>query len=183
VRRIVSDNALDMLFRAPRRPHAWLARPVSDTLLRAVWELVKLGPTSSIGRSARILFVRSDDAKACLAPAVPAEQRASIMTAPIAAIVGSPLDRDRRPAAPREGALESAYQSAYLMLAARALGLDCRPIWELDSRTVDAAFFPEGTVGADFLCALGYGDDSQGDDTQPSPDEPRHALDEACQIL
>jgi 3-hydroxypropanoate dehydrogenase len=174
MRRIVNDEALDTLFRAARNPHAWLARPVSDTLLRAVWEMAKFGPTSRSGRPARILFIRSHDAKARLEPAVPAEQRATIMTAPVAAIIGAPLDCDRRPAAPREGALEA----AYLILAARALGLDCGPVWDLDRRIVDAAFFPEGTIATHFLCALGYGDDSQ-----PPPDEPRLAPDEACRIL
>jgi 3-hydroxypropanoate dehydrogenase len=174
VHRIVNDEALDTLFRAARNHHTWLARPVSDTMLRAVWELVKLGPTSGVGRPARIVFVKSDKLKARLEPAVSAEQRAAIMTAPIAAIVGHPLDHDRRSAALREGVL----QAAYLIVAARALGLDCGPIWDFDTGVVDAAFFPEGTVAANFLCALGY-----GDDTRPSPDQAQPAFYEACQIL
>jgi 3-hydroxypropanoate dehydrogenase len=177
--RIVNDAALDTLFRAARSHYgAWLARPVSDTLLRAVWELVKLGPTSGVGRPAHILFIRSEVAKERLAPAVPAAQRAGLMSAPIAAIVGYELDqdrrRDRRAAARRTGE----FHAAYLIVAARALGLDCAPIWDFDARAVDAAFFSEGTFAANFLCILGY-----GGDPQPLPDEARPAFDEACRIL
>src|SRR5712691_5713753 len=90
--RIVNDEALDTLFRAARSHHVWLARPVSDTMLRALWELVKLGPTSGHGRTARILFVRSEATKARLGPDVALPQRAAIMTAPVAAVVGYPLE-------------------------------------------------------------------------------------------
>jgi 3-hydroxypropanoate dehydrogenase len=205
--RIVNDEALDTLFRAARSHHAWLARPVSDTLLRAVWELVKLGPTSSAGRPARILFIRSEVAKERLAPAVPAAHWAAIRHAPVAAIVGHEPDhgpgqdrrQDRRAAAGREGERQAAHlqaahlqaahlqaahlqaahlQAAYLIVAARALGLDCGPIWDFDARAVDAAFFPEGSCTASFLCALGY-----GDDTQLLPEEARPAFDEAYRIL
>jgi 3-hydroxypropanoate dehydrogenase len=173
--RIVNDEALDTLFRAARCHRAWLARPAGDTLLRAVWELVNLGPTGSVA-PARMLFVRSEDAKGRLGPAVSAEERAGIMTAPIAAIVGHPLDHShaRHAAALRDAAL----QAAYLILACRALGLDCGPIWDFDSRLVDAAFFPEGTIASNFVCALGY-----GDDTQASPDQVRPVVAEACTIL
>jgi 3-hydroxypropanoate dehydrogenase len=177
--RIVNDEALDTLFRAARSHHAWLARQVSDTLLRAVWELVKLGPTNSAGRLARILFIRSQAAKERLAPAVPAAHWAAIRHAPVAAIVGQEPDPDRRAAAGREGERQAAHlQAAYLIVAARALGLDCGPIWDFDARAVDAAFFPEGSCTASFLCALGYGDDAQ-----LLPEEARPAFDEACRIL
>jgi 3-hydroxypropanoate dehydrogenase len=179
--RIVNDEALDTLFRAARSHYAWLDRPVSDTMLRALWELVKLGPTSGLGRPARFLFVRSAEAKARLGPAVAAPERAAVMTAPVAAIVGYPLEPGAgadsgpdRQAAPRDAVL----QAAYLILAARALGLDCGPIWDFDAGLVDAAFFPEGAVAANFLCALGYGDDSQ---LAPQPVRPGIA--EACNIL
>jgi 3-hydroxypropanoate dehydrogenase len=181
--RIVNDEALDTLFRAARSHYAWLARPVSDTMLRALWELVKLGPTSGLGRPARILFVRSEAAKARLGPAVAPQQRAAIMTAPVAAIVGHPLEPGSGPgsspgdhwqAARRDAAL----QAAYLILASRALGLDCGPVWDFDAGLVDAAFFPEGTVAANYLCALGYGDDAQ-----PGPQPVRPGVAEACNIL
>ncbi len=176
--RIVNDEALDTLFRAARSPHAWLARPVSDTLLRAVWELVKLGPTSSVGRSARILFVRSEAARDRLALAVPVAQRSGFMSAPVAAIVGHALDKERRPDRQAAARPEGELQAAYLIVAARALGLDCGPIWNFDIDAITAAFFSEGGFTTNFLCSLGY-----GDDTQLSPDEARPAFDEACQIL
>jgi 3-hydroxypropanoate dehydrogenase len=177
--RIVNDEALDTLFRAARSHYAWLARPVSDTMLRALWELVKLGPTSGLGRPARLLFVRSQEAKARLGPAVAAPQRAVIMTAPVAAIVGYPLDPDPGPGHDRQAARrDAALQAAYLILASRALGLDCGPIWDFDAGLVDAAFFSGDTVAANFLCALGYGDDSQ-----PAPHQARPGTAEACNIL
>jgi 3-hydroxypropanoate dehydrogenase len=176
--RIVNDEALDTLFRAARSHHAWLARPVSDTMLRALWELVRLGPTSGAG-PARILFVRSETAKARLGPAVAEPERAAIMTAPVAVVVGYPLEpgrgsEDRRQAAQRDAAL----QAAYLILASRALGLDCGPVWDFDAGLVDTAFFPERTVAANFLCALGYGDDSRLASHQVRP-----GIAEACNIL
>jgi len=179
--RIVNDEALDTLFRAARSHHAWLARPVSDTMLRALWELVKLGPTSGLGRPARILFVRSQAAKARLAPAVAEPERAAIMTAPVAAIVGYPLEPapDSGPGHDRQAARrDAALQAAYLILASRALGLDCGPIWDFDAGLVDAAFFSEGTVAANFLCGLGYGDDAQ-----LAPHQVRPGVAEACRIL
>jgi 3-hydroxypropanoate dehydrogenase len=169
--RIVNDAALDALFRAARSPDAWAAQSVGDTLLLAVWELVKLGPTGGAGGGARILFVKSDAAKDRLATALPAAQ-AAIIAAPATAILGRAAG-DRGPAAAQGGT-----QAAYLMLAARALGLDCAPIWEFDAAAVGAAFYPGGTVAVDFLCSLGYGDDAQR-----SPPAILPASDEACAIL
>lgn len=172
--RIVNDEALDILFRAARSRHAWLARPISDTMLRALWELVKLGPTGPAADPVRVVFVRSEEAKARLAPAIPAEDRDGTLTAPVAAIVGQMPDNAAGAAAHRDGALHT----AYLILAARALGLDCGPVWRFDAKQVDAAFFPEGTLASTFVCALGYADDAQ-----PFGDEPRPGFDEACEIL
>src|SRR5258708_17587710 len=132
--RIVNDEALDTLFRAARRPDAWLAQPAGDTLLRAVWELVKLGPRSEVGPPARLLFIKSDDAKRRLTAAIPAATQAAIVGAPLVAILGHRLDPGRRPPSRRDGAL----QAAYLILAARALGLACAPIREVARRAAVA---------------------------------------------
>jgi 3-hydroxypropanoate dehydrogenase len=172
--RIINDEALDTLFRAARSPAAWLDRPVSDTLLRALWELVKLGPTAGGSQPARLLFVKSAEAKARLAAAVPPAQQGTVIAAPVTAIVGRALDCEEGSAALREGAL----QAASLILAARALGLDCAPIWEFDARVTEAGFFPDGAVATAFLCVFGYGDDAQ-----LPPPHPRPAFDEACRIL
>ena len=172
--RIVNDAALDALFRSARSHYVWLPRPVSDTLLRALWELVKRGPTSGIADPGRLLFIRSEPAKSRLAAALPAAVRGGLTNAPVAAIIGSPIDRDHPSATLREGGL----QAASLILAVRALGLDCGPVWEFDGPAVEAAFFPEGEVAATFLCAIGYGDDAQ-----PAPDQMPPRVDEACGIL
>src|SRR5438874_1616438 len=169
--RIVNDAALDALFRAACTPDSWLAQPVGDIVLRAVWELVRLGPTNGTGGAPRILFIKSKAAKDRLATALPAAQEA-IMAAPMTAILGHAAGARGRTA---EG---GAARAAYLILAARALGLDCAPLWEFDGSAVEAAFFPDRTVTADFLCGLGYGDDAQS-----SPPEMTTRSDEACDIL
>jgi 3-hydroxypropanoate dehydrogenase len=177
-RRIVNDEALDTLFRAARNRDAWLDREVSDTLLRALWELVKRGPASGVAGPARVLFVRSPAAKDRLASAVPDAARVALKTAPVVAVIGCPPEAARAPAASREGGL----RAACLILAARALGLDCGPIWEFDGRRVDDAFFPEGSCAATVLCAIGYGDEVPRAANPPPQSAPADA-DEACTIL
>src|SRR5215207_97373 len=86
--RIVNDEALDILFRAVCARPAWLARPVSDTMLRALWELVRLGPIGNCGPAVQLLFIKSDEARTRLVGAVPAADREVALSAPVAAIVG-----------------------------------------------------------------------------------------------
>src|SRR5215213_6831697 len=114
--RILSDESLDTLFRNAAAQPVWLDRPVGDTLLRAVWELVKLGPARDESRPARILFLRYEAAKEALAPALPPDEPAAVRTAPIAAILASELgptadgaDAEARALAVRNGALRGAY--------------------------------------------------------------------------
>ena len=183
--RILSEESLDTLFRNASAEPVWLDRPVGGTLLRALWQLVKLGPARNNSGAARTLFLRSEAAKERLAAALPPDQRAAVRTAPVAAVLANELG----PAA--DGALtgakarprglavrDGALRGAYLTLAARSLGLDSRPIWDFDAADVEAAFFPEGTAVASFLCALGYGDEMRSEPVTPRPD-----LDEACRIL
>lgn len=179
--RIVSDESLDTLFRTACSHQAWLDRPVSETLLRALWELVKLGPISDKSIPARILFIRSDKAKERLAPTLPPNERAVAQAAPVTAIIasefGSAADAGLAEARPRALAMrDGALRGAYLILAARALGLDCRPIWDFHADAIEAAFLSKGA--ATFLCALGYGDDAQRE-----PDRPRTGFDAGSQIL
>lgn len=193
---IVDDAALDAIFRSARTHNAWQAKPVSDALLQAVWELAKLPPTSANCSPARILFVRSPEAKARLVPLLLEGNRAKTAQAPITAIVGYDLEFHEnlprlfpqtdarawfvgnpeliRTTAFRNGTL----QGAYLMLAARALGLDCGPMSGFDNAAVDAAFFPDGRVKSNFLCNLGY-----GEATALHPRNPRLAFAEACKII
>jgi 3-hydroxypropanoate dehydrogenase len=179
MRRIVNDQALDILFRTAGDRHVWLARPISDTILRALWELVRHGPSSGTCAPLRVVFVKSEAAKARLIAALPETDRTALSAAPTAAIVACPARHGEdapllHPAALREGALHA----AYLMLAGRALGLDCAPIWEFDAALVEREFFPDGGMTASFLCALGYGQDGQA-----AAADPRPAFAEACAIL
>jgi 3-hydroxypropanoate dehydrogenase len=194
--KILDDASLDTLFRAARTHNKWQEKPVSAALLQAVWELAKMAPTSANCSPARVLFVTSPEAKAKLSPALSEGNRAKTMQAPVTAIVGYDLafydklpflfpHTDARPwfagkpeviqaTAFRNGSL----QGAYLMLAARALGLDCGPMSGFDNAMVDAEFFPDGIVKSNFLCNLGYGDPAG-----LMPRSPRFAFDEVCRIL
>jgi 3-hydroxypropanoate dehydrogenase len=194
--KILDDEALDVLFRGARSHNKWRKKPVSDTLLQAVWELAKVGPTSANCSPARIIFVKSADAKARLAPALSEGNREKTMAAPVTAIVGYhlefyeklpflfPHNADARSwfagnpqliqaTAFRNGSL----QGAYLILAARSLGLDCGPMSGFDNAKVDEAFFPDGKVKSNFLCNLGYGDPAG-----LFARSPRFAFAEACEI-
>lgn len=179
MRRIVNDETLDTLFRTAADRHDWLARPVSDTILRAVWELVRLGPSSGACGALRVVFVKSEAAKARLAAALPEPERAALIAAPAAAIVACPTQHANADMTLHETALrEGALHAAYVMLAGRALGLDCAPIWQFDAALVDQAIFPDGHMAANFLCALGYGEDGQTASPSERPD-----FAEACAIL
>jgi 3-hydroxypropanoate dehydrogenase len=193
---ILDDSALDTLFRAARTHNAWQEKPVSDALLQAVWELAKMPPTSANCSPMRVLFVRSPEAKARLVPLLLEGNRAKTLKAPVTAIIGYDTEfyenlprlfphTDARAwfagkpeliaaTAFRNGTL----QGAYLIMAARALGLDCGPMSGFDNAAVDAAFFREGTIRSNFLCSLGYGDPAG-----VRPRNPRLAFAEACKII
>jgi 3-hydroxypropanoate dehydrogenase len=179
MRRILNDETLDILFRSAGDRHAWLPRPVGDTILRAVWELVRLGPRSGACAALHLAFVKSQEAKAHLSAALPESERAALTAAPVVAIVACPAataDDDRR--RHRTTLPEGALHAGYLMLAGRALGLDCAPIWEFDPARLDQAFFPDGRMTATFLCGLGYAEDSPA---APAPHRPLAVED--CAIL
>ena len=192
----LDDAALDLLFRRARTHRAWLDRPVPDDLLRRVYEIAAGGPTSANCSPMRVLFVRSREAKERLRPALTPGNVDKTMLAPVTAIVAHDLEfPDRLPrlfptadmranfagkpeliatTAFRNGSL----QGAYLMLAARACGLDVGAMSGFDNAKVDAAFFPEGTAKSNFLCNLGYGDASK-----LGPRPPRLPFEEACRII
>lgn len=189
------DDALDQLFRTARTHRAWSGQPVSDATLRAVYDLMKFGPTSSNSSPGRIVFVRSAAAKEKLRPALDAGNVDKTMAAPATAIVAYDLQFYARMSvlSPNtdikttfvddpDMALETArrngtLQGGYLIVAARALGLDCGPMSGFDNAKVDAAFFPGGTIRSNFLCNLGHGDPEK-----LRPRAPRLAFDEACRI-
>jgi len=207
----VNDQALDTMFREARSYSKWLPRPVSDETLRNLYDLLKWGPTSANGSPARFAFLRSKEAKERLRPALAPLNVAKTMTAPVTVIVGYDLkfyDQLPRlfPQNPGMAQLfernpdliettakrNSSLEGAYMMMAARALGLDCGPMSGFDQMKVDEEFFaagkpcfgcdqeffPEGHVKSNFLCNLGYGDPAT-----LHPRLPRLPFSEACSLL
>jgi 3-hydroxypropanoate dehydrogenase len=195
----IGDRNLDQIFRQARTHHVWRETPVSDALLHELYELMKWGPTSANSTPARILFVQSREAKERLRPALLPANVDQTMAAPVTAIIGydtrfyefTPRLMPQNPsianyfAAPERAAFaaETAFrngslQGAYLIIAARALGLDCGPMSGFDNVKVDAEFFPDGRVKSNFLCNLGYGDRDQ-----LLPRNPRLSFVEVCRIL
>jgi 3-hydroxypropanoate dehydrogenase len=192
----LSDAQLDLLFRKARSYMDFTPQPVTDEELRALYELAKWGPTTANCQPQRILFLRSDEAKARLAPALSSANRKKISTAPVVAILAydmrffehlprlfhNPNARswyETTPEAIRTTALRNAsLQGAYFIIAARAIGLDCGPMSGFKNDMVDAEFFADGRFKSNFLCCLGHGDPS----TLP-PLDYRFAFDEVCKIL
>ena len=192
----LNDEALDLLFRKARTHNVWLDKPVDDALLRRVYDLAKMGPTSANMFPLRIIFVKSSAAKEKLKPALDAGNVAKTMAAPVTAIIGMDIHFYEKlpklfPHADAkawfkdlpDGVLEqialrnSSLQGAYFILAARALGLDCGPMSGFDNAKVDAAFFAGTTIKSNFLCNLGHGDASK-----LHPRSPRLDFDEACKV-
>jgi len=192
----ITQDALDQLFTDARTHNVWQDKPVEADLLRAVWDLTKMGPTSANCNPARIVFVVSDEAKARLKPCLAEGNVTKTMSAPVTAIIGSDqkfYDRlgelfphtDARPwFAGNDAMIESTafrnstLQGAYFMLAARALGLDCGPMSGFDNDAVDGEFFDGTSVKTNFLCSIGYG---SGEDMFPR--SPRLDFDDACSVL
>ncbi len=193
---ILDDAALGALFRDARTHNAWTDQPVSDDDLRAVFDLMKWGPTSANSSPARFVFVRSPEAKARLSPALSRGNREKTMAAPATAIVAyDPRFYDKLPrlfphtdarawfAGNEALAAETAFrnssvQGAYFIIAARALGLDCGPMSGFDRETVDAAFLGGYGWKSNFLINLGHGDPEA-----VKPRNPRLEFDEACLIV
>ncbi len=192
----LDEAALGQLFREARTHNGWQPRPVSEETLRKLYDLLKMGPTSANCLPARFLFVQSPEAKARLKPCLAPNNMEKTMAAPVTVVVAYDTEfyenlprlfphTDARAwfagnpeliqsTAFRNGTL----QGAYLILAARALGLDCGPMSGFDSAKVDAAFFPDGKVKSNFLVNLGYGDSGK-----VRPRGPRLSFEEACRML
>jgi len=192
---IVEDQALDVLFRQARTYSKFLPRPVPDEVLRQAWDLAKMGPTSANCLPARLVFVRSQAAKQRLKPALAPGNVEKTMAAPVTAIVA--YDQAFHELLPRlfphadarswfvgnEKLIESTafrngtLQSAYFILACRALGLGCGPMSGFDNGMVDATFFAGGNWRSNFLINIGY-----GDPTGLFPRGPRLDFAEACRV-
>lgn len=195
---MLDDQALDTLFRKARTQNGFIEKPVSDAQLRELYELMKWGPTTMNTQPARMVFVRTKAGKDRLAPALSQGNLEKTMKAPVTAIIAYDLrfyenlprtfPNNPKAKAVFEGEEKKVHvqttamrngslQGAYLILAARALGLDCGPMSGFDNAKVDAAFFPDGRTKSNFLCNLGYGDASK-----VFPRNPRLAFDEACTL-
>ncbi|HTC50805.1 MAG TPA: malonic semialdehyde reductase [Steroidobacteraceae bacterium] len=173
--------ALDTLFRTARTRNGWSSQPVSEDQVRELYELLKWGPTSGNGSPARFVWVRSEEGKSKLAALASEANRPKILAAPLTVIIGYDLDFGEQmpklfPArgeamkamfanspviAETTAFRNSSLQGAYLILAARALGLDCGPMSGFDNAGVDREFFGNSRLRSNFICSLGYGTDEK----------------------
>lgn len=193
----LTDAALDQLFRAARTANGWLDRPVAAETLRALYDLVKWGPTSANIQPLRVKFVTSAAAKERLKPHLSAGNLEKTMAAPVVAILGQDmafyehLPRlfphnqtakswfEGKPEVIAASAFRNAsLQGGYFILAARAVGLDAGPMSGFDAAGVDSAFWAGTTVKTNFLCSLGHGDPAK-----LFPRSPRFAFEEVCEIV
>lgn len=196
-RQRLSDEGLDLIFREGRTYYGWLPKPVTEAQLRALFELSRMPPTSSNINPQRIVFVASPEAKERLRRGLKPGNVDKTMAAPVTAVLGidtrfydhlerlAPHAIDRRAnyisdpdLAWRAAFRNATLQGAYLLVAARALGLDCGPMSGFLHDVVDEEFFPGGRVKSNFLINIGYGD--------PASLKPRGArfdFDDVCAIL
>ncbi|WP_063573225.1 MULTISPECIES: malonic semialdehyde reductase [Luteibacter] len=192
----LSDASLDQLFLTARTYNAWLPKEVTDEQIRRLYDLAKFGPTAANSSPMRIVFVKSPDAKQRLKPYLSESNAEKTMQAPVTAIVATDYafyehlpklfpHADARSwfvgneqLVQASGTRNGSLQGAYLIMAARALGLDCGPMSGFDQAGVDAEFFAGTQIKSNFLINIGYGD----------PDKnlfdrlPRLSFDEAAQI-
>jgi 3-hydroxypropanoate dehydrogenase len=207
----LSDEALDVLFRKARTHHAWLDKPVSDDVLRELYELMKWGPTSANCCPARILFLRSREAKERLRPALSPGNIDHTMASPVIAIIGyntrfceklptlfphNPNAREWFETSPELAELSAlrngTLQGAYFIIAARSLGLDCGPMCGFDNNKVDAEFFShqvnagksdQGSMTDSCLRSNFLCNLGYGDHSKLFPRNPRLDFDETCKLL
>ena len=192
----LSGHSLDQIFRSARTFNGWADRPVEDATVREIYDLMKWGPTSANCSPARFVWVRSTDGKATLAGLAAEQNKPKILQAPVTVIIGYDLDfADELPkllphnaevmqkyfvspgvaevTAMRNGTL----QGAYLIVAARASGLDCGPMSGFDNAGVDRAFFSGTQIQSNFICSIGYGDPAS-----VFPRNPRLSFEEAGRL-
>lgn len=191
----IDHAALDWIFLEARTYNAWKPDPIPEATLRKLWDLARMGPTSANCSPARIVFVVTPAAKEKLKPALMPTNVEKTMTAPVTAIIGHDLEfhehlprlfphtdarawfAGNQPLIETTAFRNGTLQGAYLIIAARALGLDCGPMSGFDNAMVDKLFFPGGKVKSNFLCNLGHGSTKN-----LFPRSPRFAFEEACRI-
>jgi 3-hydroxypropanoate dehydrogenase len=193
----LSHEALNTIFLEARTRNGWQDKPVSEKLLREIYDIAKMGPTTANSQPQRIVFVTTPVGKKRLEPALSEGNRAKTMTAPVVAIFAfdmhfyeqmakvfphNPGSRawfeGNEPFIKEVVMRNGSLQAAYFMIAARAKGLDCGPMSGFDQDKVNEAFFPDGRTKANFICALGYGADENLFGRNP-----RLSFDEACRLV
>lgn len=195
---MLDDKALDKILREARTHNGWLDKPVTDDQLRAIYDLAKWGPTSANTQPARFVFVRTPVGKERLRPALSAGNTEKTMSAPVTVIVAYdtqfyehlpkhfPHDQTaihwfkgegKEVVASTTAFRNGTLQGAYLMIAARSLGLDCGAMSGFNNAVVDENFFPDGRFKTNFLCNIGYGDESK-----IFARSPRMAFEDACTL-
>jgi 3-hydroxypropanoate dehydrogenase len=189
-------SSLDRLFLQSRSRNAWREEPLPEETWRQLYDLVKYAPTSMNLAPARFVFVRSEEGKTRLAPHLMDSNRAKVLSAPCTVIIGQDMDFYTRlpelfPPHPEYIAMfegnrqladvtafrNATLQGGYLILAARALGLDVGPMSGFNNAGVDEAFFAGTTVKSNFLCSIGHGAD------ESFPRLPRLSFEDACQVV
>jgi 3-hydroxypropanoate dehydrogenase len=193
----LAEAALDQLFRTARTYNAFLSKDVSEAQLRALYELAKFGPTSANSSPMRLVFVKSKEGKEKLKPFLSEGNRAKTLAAPVTAIVANDHafyeklpqlfpHADARSwfvgnqdLIDRTAFRNATLQGAYVIMAARAIGLDCGPMSGFDNAGVDDAFFAGTPIKSNFLINIGYGDASR----DFFPRSPRLSFDEACRVV
>ena len=192
----LDDDAIDLILRDARSHYAWTDTPVSDEMLRTLYDITINGPTSMNTCPARFIFVRSPEAKERLAKSMKPLNVPKMMGAPVTAIIAwdpsywqrldflfphddlKPLFEGREDYAYDTAYRNSTLQGAYFMIAARAMGLDVGAMSGFSNATVDEEFFAESGWKSNFLCNIGYADESALFQKLP-----RFEFDEICEIM
>jgi 3-hydroxypropanoate dehydrogenase len=196
---MIDSNAIETLFTRARTQNGWLATPVSDAQLREAFDLMKMAPTSANTQPARFVFLRTQQARERLRPALSPGNLDKTMSAPVVAIVAHDVDfhehlprvfphnttmkagfdgDDKRSVRERFAFRNGTLQGAYFMLALRAVGLDVGPMSGFDNAKVDAEFFPDGRFKSNFLVNIGHGDPAKVMQRLP-----RFDFDDVCTLL
>jgi 3-hydroxypropanoate dehydrogenase len=195
----LGPEQMDHIFRNARTHNGWQEKAVNDEQLRQLYELFKWPPTAMNTQPARILFLRSREAKERLKPALSPGNVDKTMAAPVTAIIAYDTQfyeqlpkvfpnnqkardifagEEKKALAETTAFRSSSLQGGYFIIAARAIGLDCGPMSGFNNAKVDAEFFAGTAIKSNLLCNLGYGDASK-----VMPRNPRLAFDEACTLL
>jgi 3-hydroxypropanoate dehydrogenase len=195
----LDDQAMDLIFRKARTQNGWQDKPVSDAQLKALYELMKWGPTTANTQPGRLLFLRTRESKERLKPHLSPSNQDKTMAAPAVAIIAYDLEfyeqiprlfphkpemknvyagEEKKAFVETTALRNSSLQGAYLMIAARAQGLDCGPMSGFNNAAVDKEFFAGTSYKSNFICSLGHGDPAKVMQRLP-----RLEFDEVCKLL